>query len=146
MNQLSPQPDEGARPGSDDPVEPKLSGGHWTPLRLELLGWFKRNAPSLAELYEGAVKLLLYDVRLPGWTRFVSHAVREIRNRLPNVISGVKGGKALSYKGRLDEIGKVWEKVGLPLDGSLPSLVMSQESVSPTEQGINLPLLVFRPI
>jgi len=59
----------------------------WTPARRELLAWFKRNAPSLAELYEGSVTLI-YQQRIPGRTRFIAHAVREIRNRLPEVIAG----------------------------------------------------------
>jgi hypothetical protein len=50
----------------------------WTPRRRELREWLRRNAPSLAELYEGAVSLL-FDVPIPGYTRFVAHAVREIR-------------------------------------------------------------------
>ena len=58
----------------------------WTRNRRELLEWLGRNAPLLAELYEGAVSLL-YGSRIPGFSRFVSHAVRELRNRLPKVIS-----------------------------------------------------------
>jgi hypothetical protein len=93
--------------------------GCWTRERLELKAWLGRNARSLAELYEGAVRLL-FELRLPGYTRFVGHAVREIRNRLPSVISGSTSGEQLQYKNRLDEIIKICKKSGFPTDGTLP--------------------------
>jgi hypothetical protein len=62
-----------------------------------------RNAPSLAELYEGAVTLL-YTNPIPGHVRFISHAVREIRNRLPDAIAGPTKTTVLQYKNRLDTI------------------------------------------
>ena len=58
--------------------------------RLELLAWLRRNAPSLAELYEGAV--LLLQNRPPAHVRLIAHSVREIRNRLPDYVSKVESG------------------------------------------------------
>jgi len=84
----------------------------WTTARQELLAWLKRNAPSLAELYEGAVELL-YRHPLPGRTRFVGHAVREIRNRLPDAISGSTRGSRLDYTKRLKTISAAWINAGL---------------------------------
>jgi hypothetical protein len=55
---------------------------YWTAERLRLKAWLTRDALSLAELYEGAVSLL-GETRLPGYTRFVGHALREIGDRLP---------------------------------------------------------------
>lgn len=110
---------------------PSHTGGHWTPRRLELLAWFRRNALSLGELYEGAVEMML-DSHLPGRSRFIAHAVREIRNRLPDVISGVKSGPRFEWKHRLDELQKAWENAGFSLDGSLP------EPVTPTDKPIDL--------
>jgi hypothetical protein len=98
------------------PAEPDC----WTSRRIELRGWLQRNAPSLAELYEGGVRLI-FVTPVPGRARLVAHAVREIRNRLPDAISGVKSGGVLQYKNRLDELAGVWERSGLPMDGSLPS-------------------------
>jgi hypothetical protein len=63
----------------------------------------QRNAPSLAELYEGAVTLL-YANPVPGHVRFVAHAVREIRNRLPDTIAGPSTKQRLDYTSRLDDI------------------------------------------
>jgi hypothetical protein len=79
----------------------------WTPRRSEIKDWMRRNAPSLAELYEGAVTLL-DDKPLPGRVRFIAHAVREIRNRLPDTISGPTTKKQrLDYTSRLDDITKL---------------------------------------
>jgi hypothetical protein len=79
--------------------------------RLELLAWLRRNAPSLAELYEGAV--LLLQNRPPAHVRLIAHSVREIRNRLPDYVSKVESGGPLNYKGRVDDIIQVWRRAGL---------------------------------
>lgn len=63
-----------------------------TPRRRELLGWFDRNAPSLCEAYEAAVRLL----NLPGFparVHLIAHLVRDIANRLPDVIEGSTSGR-----------------------------------------------------
>ena len=78
----------------------------WTPTRNEIKAWMHRNAPSLAELYEGAVTLL-YNNPIPGHVRFIAHAVREIRNRLPDTISGPTKKQRLDYTNRLDDIAKL---------------------------------------
>jgi hypothetical protein len=78
-----------------------------------------REAPSLAELYEGAV-CLLFEHRLAGYTRFVGHAVREIRNRLPSAITGSQSTKQLQYKNRLDAILEQWKKADLGTGGLTP--------------------------
>src|SRR5439155_8130691 len=72
--------------------------------QLELLAWLRRNAPSLAELYEGAV--LMLQNRPPAHVRLISHSVREIRNRLPDYVSKVKSGGRLDYTGRIDNINR----------------------------------------
>lgn len=95
------------------------SGSCWTSRRLELWRWLQRNAPSLAELYQGAV-ILLYESPLPGRTRFISHAVREIRNRLPDIICGPVGQR-LDYKSRMDTLVVSWRKNGFSLDYSVLS-------------------------
>ncbi|MDA2933696.1 hypothetical protein MYX82_05080 [Acidobacteria bacterium AH-259-D05] len=109
-----------------DKVNPEIPGEllessqtPWTAQRRKLQAWFGRNAPSLGELYEGAVSIVC-EPEFPGRVRFVSHAVREIRNRLPDVVSGLRAPKRLDYKNRLDDIVKHWQKEGLPLDGSVP--------------------------
>ena len=76
--------------------------------------WLQNYSPSLAELYIGAYALT-YQIAVPGRVRFISHAVREIRNRLPDVIAGYKGGEYLDYKSRLDVISIDWQASRLPL-------------------------------
>jgi len=114
---------------------------YWTQQRIELRAWFKRNAPSLGELYEGALEMVFRE-DFPGRVRFVSHAVREIRNRLPDVIAGPKAGARLDYVGQLDKIVGVWEKHGLPLDGSLPTKVTSSDSL-PSSNDVPVPREVY---
>lgn len=115
---------------------------YWNETRRELRAWFERNAPSLGELYEGALRMV-FDEKFPGRVRFVSHAVREIRNRLPDVIAGYKS-EPLEYKNRLDEISKLWEKSGLPLDGAIPIKVTGKELPLTTE--VPMPIKVYREV
>lgn len=103
----------------------------WSERRIELRAWFNRNAPSLGELYEGAVEMVFRD-RFPGRVRFVAHAVREIRNRLPDVIAGPITGSQLQYRNRIDIIVDLWKKHGLPLDDVLPTEMTYWESVRAT--------------
>jgi hypothetical protein len=91
---------------------------YWTPARLELKAWFERNAASLGELYVGALRIL-HSPNFPGRTRFIGHAVREIRNRLPETITGVKS-ELFQWKNQLDGIVYDWRRAGFALDGSLP--------------------------
>lgn len=117
---------------------------HWTKLRMELRSWFSRNAPSLGELYEGAVEMVFQE-SFPARVRFVAHAVREIRNRLPDAIAGPKVGGPLHYKNRLDSIAKIWEQHGLPMDGALPIKVTSGESL-PSNNDVPIPYPVYKEV
>jgi hypothetical protein len=98
-------PDPGGQPASAS-AGASASPTCWTANRVEVRTWLQRNAPSLAELYEGAV-LLLESTPLPGRTRLIAHAVREIRNRLPDIIGGPVKKQRLDYTSRVDEIAKL---------------------------------------
>jgi hypothetical protein len=103
-----PSPANTMTPDNTTPPDTNATTGpppYWTPRRHEIKHWMQRNAPSLAELYEGAV-ILLDDKPLPGRVRFIAHAVREIRNRLPDTISGPTKKQRLDYTSRLDDIAK----------------------------------------
>lgn len=117
---------------------------YWTPLRRDLRSWFERNAPSLGELYEGALRMIFAEA-FPGRVRFVAHAVREIANRLPDVIAGPKAGGTLQYKNRLDDIAKIWKGHGLPLDGSVPTTVRKDDAL-PSNHDIPVPYPVFQKV
>jgi len=114
--------------------------GFWTEARRELKAWFNRNAPSLGELYEGGLRLLFMG-DFPGRTRFVAHTVREIRNRLPDVITGVKTGGMVQYKNKLDVISKDWQKAGFPLDGTIPVSVIIEQGFPSVD--VPVPRMLF---
>jgi len=124
---------------------PEMSPNWLNDMRRELLAWFSRNAPSLGELYYGALKILYEHDNFPGRVRFVCHAVRDIRNRLPDVIAGPKAGGPLQYKNRLDDIVKIWKQHGLPLDGSLPPIKVTEAESMPSisNNGVPVPRPVY---
>lgn len=111
--------------------------------RQKLVSWFKTKAPALGELYEGSLRLV-YDQTFPGRYRLVAHAVREIRNRLPDVISGPRKGAKLETKNRLNELVMAWKRAGLSFDGVIPLSVTRGPEISNTV--IKLPQRLFREI
>jgi len=123
--------------------EPRLPN-YWTDDRKELRSWFGRNAPSLGALYEGSLYILFSD-GFPGRVRFVAHAVREIRNRLPDAIAGPKTSKRLDYVGRLDALAKKWQQAGFPIDGSQPVKVMADDAL-PATTDIPIPRSLYSKI
>lgn len=125
----------------EEPSLPSVNG-HWTPARRELLNWLTHNAPSLAELYQGSVELM-YATPLPGRIRFVSHAVREIRNRLPDAVSGVKSSGTLQYKNRVGEIARKWRKAGLKPPDPAGRHGGSAKSAASTSDHVPVPRRVF---
>jgi hypothetical protein len=116
----------------------------WTRERQELRLWFERNAPSLGELYKGAIEMVFNEI-FPGRVRFVSHAVREIRNRLPDVIAGPVSTNQVQYINRLDDLSKVWKKAGLSLDGSLPIKLTNNEQIPPIKE-VPIPVKIYKEI
>ena len=69
----------------------------------------------LADLYEGARQILSLNNPIPGWGRLVPHAVREVVMRLPDVLA-VPAEPRIEYSGRLDDIGREWQRHGLPVE------------------------------
>ncbi|WP_167844822.1 hypothetical protein [Scytonema millei] len=104
---------------------PPIPPAHWTSTRMSICAWLNEQAPPLAELYEGAV-CLIFERPVRGRLRFVSHAVREIRNRLPDYISNEKSGERLNYKDEVDQLLAIWQSSGFSLneapsnDGDIP--------------------------
>lgn len=119
-----------------------ISEDYWTSQRIELRDWFRRNAASLGELYEASL-IMIYDGNFPGRTRFIAHAVREIRNRLPDVICVAKRGK-VEYVNRLDELWHQWTKSGFTLNGSETQSITSNQRMP--ETNVSVPLPLFRKI
>ena len=81
----------------------------WPAKRRELLNWFRANAASLAEAYEGAVVMLLDD-RFPGRVHFIAHAVRDISDRLIYVLDPQKPASRVQYEQDVTEIAALWRK------------------------------------
>ena len=82
-------------------------------MRAAIHDWLIRRAPSLADLYVGALQLT-YNIALPGRVRLVAHAVREICNSLPTYVAGAKGTR-VQYAEMVSVIHGRWSDSGLPL-------------------------------
>jgi hypothetical protein len=123
--------------------EPLPNNDQWTRNRRELLEWLGKTSPSLAELYNGAVDLL-FGRPVAGFSRFVSHAVREIRNRLPGVASGTGSSGRLDYTSRIDDLSAQGKKAHISIevkpseDGRAPSAIEAS--------GVFLPRKVARKV
>lgn len=77
-----------------------------------ILESLQTTAPSLAPLYEGAVRML-EDKRFPGRTRFIAHAVREIANRLPGAVAEEVVKNHVDYHHEIGPIADAWKQEGL---------------------------------
>ncbi len=134
----------GPPPGSTPPIQPTF----WDENRKELRGWLERNgADHLGQLYEGCL-MILYTSNFPGRKRFVSHAVREIRNRLPDVIAGKKAGGTFQWKNRLDDLVVEWKRAGISFDGPpLPPATAPSATPAPANPGgVPIPKKLFEKI
>lgn len=79
-----------------------------TPIRKDLLDWLERNAPALREPYEAGLRLLA----LPGFparVHLIAHLVRDIANRLPDIIEGTTS-KRVDYENMLNSIEPLWRR------------------------------------
>lgn len=89
----------------------------WTAERASLYHWLERNAPPLAPVYRAAARMALDD-EFPGRVWFVAHAIREIRNRLPDALAGEVAAARTDYADLTTEIRARWIEDGLPVDGA----------------------------
>src|SRR5215211_6692184 len=96
----------------------------WTAKRLRLLDWLQRTAPQLAPVYAGAVTMA-FDGDFPGRLVFVWHAIREIRNRLPDASAGEVPSSSLQYGDLVGEVRQCWIEDGWPDAGAI---VLSEPS------------------
>jgi len=95
--------------------------------------------PVLAPIYLGAVQMAS-DENFPGRVHFVSHAVREMRNRLPGAFAEVP--KRVNYSDLADVVHTAWVNEGLPSDGASPLSTSRDASVEgPPRYDVSLSLL-----
>jgi hypothetical protein len=118
----------------------------WTSARKELLAWLQRNAPSLAELYEGTLCLMFSTPPLPGRVRLIAHAVREISNRLPDAFVGVQKTTRLDYSTRLDQLSDLCRQIGFNLDGQFANFDTNKETGTPSQPDVSIPRVLFMEI
>lgn len=89
--------------------------------RARLRSWIASKDPVLADLYEGAVIILLGEPPIAGWPYFTSHTVREIRNRFPDAVAGKEASTRVRYEQDVKELGEVWKDKGLQYSESAGS-------------------------
>jgi hypothetical protein len=115
--------------------------GLWTPQRVRILDWLKTAAPAVAQVYEGAVRLAM-DHDFPGRVWFAAHALRDMRNRLPDAIAGPVKGSRTEYSELAVEVTKRWIEDGLPSDGTSPVEAASEPTAgSPNRVEVSVSLL-----
>lgn len=107
------------------PIEASSAETSWTAERAELYRWLERNAPGLAPVYRAAAQMA-FDEAFPGRVWFVAHAIREIRNRLPDALAGEVATSRTDYVELTKEVHTRWIEDGLPPDGT-PSVDASAE-------------------
>ena len=91
----------------------------WTPEQAALVGWLNTYAPSVEPFYRGALVLAAFD-SFPGRVHFITHAIREIGNRLPVALGPKVKKKTAGYPDLTKTIRRRWLAEGLPADGSPP--------------------------
>lgn len=85
--------------------------------RREVLDWFEKNAPSLGQFYEASLRML-EDANFPSRGYLICHAVREICNRLPGIVTTLPNEGTLNYPERVQELMSSFEAAGLREDGA----------------------------
>jgi hypothetical protein len=85
---------------------------------------------------------MVHDPSFPGRVWLVAHAVREIRNRLPDAIAGELSGGRTEYSQLAQGVHDAWIDDGLPSDGSVPVLATADPDASgPERHEISISLL-----
>lgn len=90
-----------------------------TTTQKKICNWLNEQCPKLADLYKAAV-VLLGENNFPARERLISHAVREIYNRLPAAVSGIEH-KRVEYANEVEEISKIWKSYSSQILGSVDS-------------------------
>jgi len=108
--------------------------------KIKLKNWLVSKSPFLGGLYEGAVQILYRDPPMPGWQHFVPHAIREIRNRLPNCLAGTESVGRMNYDSEIKKISEIWIEKGVPF-ATLPE--GGEISDSTDEAAVSLPKEIF---
>jgi hypothetical protein len=132
----------GKQPESNPAKDIFLS--HWKDDRTAIHSWLQEEAPSLAELYESAVRLR-FEIQIPGRVRLIGHCLREICNGLLNIKLGQ--ASKVQHKDLIENLAKNWEKKGLTIDGNFLEVGRnSQTNLPSSSPDIYIPREVYREI
>ena len=126
------------------PIDPRASRSSrevwWTAKRMRLYRWFQEGAGHLAPIYCAAVRMTMEE-SFPGRVHLVAHAMREIRNRLPDAVAGVvKPGR--NYHDLATKVRSRWETEDFPSDGPLSfSTTLEPSTSGPEKYEVSVELL-----
>lgn len=136
-------PDEDPTASSEFPAaDPESRRAEPQPHQSALLSWFIEHAPSLADPYQAAIRLM-QDRAFPARVHLICHIVRDIYDKLPEILNrGYTRLQPSSLGGAIDAVAKVW-----PLVTPDVLLTDTSNSTASREQDIvTVPLLVVRKI
>lgn len=105
-----------------------VSAFRWEAQRERIFAWLRDQGGSgFAEDFKGATMLM--HMKVPGYVRFVCHALRDILNGLPAVIAKEER-KQVQYPQRLDRIFTRWATEKLPRGPIVASSGVLEEQVT----------------
>ena len=134
--------------GVKDPATWPTEAGHAhlsvDPARAALLTWLRRTAPPLAPLYESALRILEAD-GFPGRVHLVAHAVREIRNRLPEAVAGEIVPARAEYTDLSKVVHRRWVEAGFDADG-LRAVDENREPPATGPPSVEIPASLFNAV
>ena len=115
-------------------------GSWWTDERTRLHEWLQGTAPELAPVYSGGLRILMDD-GFPGRVHFAAHAMREIANRLRDVLIGTDA-KPPQYEPLVRVVSERWQDEGLPIGNRRALRDLASPSASgPVIDGVSERLL-----
>lgn len=100
-------------------TQPENLAASLSPMRQELVQWFEREAPSLAPAYRAAIQILKISA-MPARVHLVSHIVRDIYGKLPEILDGEyrRTNAGELYRSLVDKVEGHWgQSKGTALHG-----------------------------
>jgi hypothetical protein len=113
-----------------------------TQRQLHLLERLREHDQALGSLYRASVTMVR-DRSFPARARLIAHAVREIRNRLPDAVAGPRSGGRLDYKNKMDGLARAWDRAGVVTS---PLVKRDEENRAAVDRKVALPVRLVRKI
>lgn len=123
-------PEDGPHSDQEPAVPREAAEKWWNPERAGLHDWLIQKAPHLAPLYLASLRMAM-DEEFPGRVHLIAHALREIRNRLPDAFDGTLELPKSKYPKYVGKLCERWAEEGFPTDRSGPSLCEPAAAISP---------------